>query len=47
MNAGAYTAVDKAESEQILANVVNGDAPAVMASVCEDPEILLAHISID
>ena len=28
INAAAYTAVDKAESEESLANTINGDAPA-------------------
>jgi len=32
INAAAYTAVDKAESEEGLANTINGDAPAVSHS---------------
>jgi dTDP-4-dehydrorhamnose reductase len=31
VNAAAYTAVDKAETEQDLARAVNAEAPAVMA----------------
>ena len=32
INAAAYTAVDKAESEEGLANTINGEAPGAMAS---------------
>ena len=35
LNAGAYTAVDKAEAEPDLANAVNGEAPRACRS---DPE---------
>jgi dTDP-4-dehydrorhamnose reductase len=34
INAAAYTAVDRAESEEELANVINGAAPAEMARAC-------------
>lgn len=47
VNAAAYTAVDKAESEEALATVVNGDAPAQMAKTCADLSIPLVHISTD
>ena len=47
INAAAYTAVDKAESEETLATVVNGDAPAQMAKTCADLSIPLVHISTD
>ena len=47
INAAAYTAVDKAESEENLANVINGGAPGAMASVCADLHIPLVHISTD
>ena len=47
INAAAYTAVDKAESEEHLANTINGDAPGVMASACADLGIPLVHISTD
>ena len=33
VNAGAHTAVDKAESEPRLAKVLNTDAPAVLAKL--------------
>jgi dTDP-4-dehydrorhamnose reductase len=47
INAAAYTAVDKAESEENLANTINGDAPGAMASACADLGIPLVHISTD
>jgi len=47
VNAAAYTAVDKAESEPGLAQAVNGDAPGGMARACADLGIPLIHISTD
>jgi len=47
INAAAYTAVDKAESEEHLANKINGDAPGAMASACADLDIPFVHISTD
>ena len=47
INAAAYTAVDQAESEESLANVINGEAPGAMASACADLDIPLVHISTD
>lgn len=47
INAAAYTAVDNAESEENLANVINGHAPGVMADACADLDIPLVHISSD
>ena len=47
INAAAYTAVDKAESEEDLATIVNGDAPGAMAKTCADLGIPLVHISTD
>jgi len=47
INAAAYTAVDKAEDEPELANVVNGDAPGEMAKACADLGIPFVHISTD
>jgi dTDP-4-dehydrorhamnose reductase len=32
VNAGAYTAVDRAESERDVAFAINGDAPGVLAA---------------
>ena len=47
INAAAYTAVDKAESEENLANKVNGEAPGAMARTCAGLGIPLVHISTD
>ncbi len=47
INAAAYTAVDKAESEPELAFAVNRDGPAYLASYCAEIEIPLIHISTD
>jgi dTDP-4-dehydrorhamnose reductase len=47
INAAAYTAVDTAESEEKLANTINGDAPGAIASVCADLDIPLVSISTD
>jgi len=47
INAAAYTAVDKAESEEGLAHTINGDAPGVMAATCAELDIPLVHISTD
>ena len=47
INAAAYTAVDKAESEENLATMINSAAPGAMASACADLDIPLVHISTD
>ncbi|OED49213.1 dTDP-4-dehydrorhamnose reductase [Rhodobacteraceae bacterium (ex Bugula neritina AB1)] len=47
INAAAYTAVDKAEEEEALALLINGDAPAAMAQACADVGVPLVHISTD
>jgi dTDP-4-dehydrorhamnose reductase len=47
INAAAYTAVDKAETEQELAFSVNRDGPANLAESCADVNIPLIHISTD
>ena len=47
INAAAYTAVDKAESEHQLALAVNVHGPAALASACEARDIPLIHISTD
>lgn len=47
INAAAYTAVDRAEEEEPLATVINGDAPAAMARACAAQRIPLVHISTD
>ncbi|AJE45429.1 dTDP-4-dehydrorhamnose reductase [Celeribacter indicus] len=47
INAAAYTAVDRAESEEDLARLVNGAAPAAMARACAARGIPLVHLSTD
>lgn len=47
INCSAYTAVDKAESEQDLAFAVNRDGPAHLAEACGKLGIPLVHISTD
>jgi dTDP-4-dehydrorhamnose reductase len=47
INAGAYTAVDKAESEPELAYAVNATAVGVLAALCKEFGTLLIHISTD
>ena len=47
INAAAYTAVDRAESEEALATIINADAPAAMARACADLGIPFVHISTD
>ncbi|MDN3713193.1 dTDP-4-dehydrorhamnose reductase [Paracoccus cavernae] len=47
INAAAYTAVDRAESEPELARLVNADAPAAMASAAAGLGLPFVHISTD
>ena len=47
VNAAAYTAVDKAESEADLAAQVNGVAPGVLAEEAKRTGALLVHYSTD
>ncbi|WP_306113049.1 MULTISPECIES: dTDP-4-dehydrorhamnose reductase [unclassified Roseovarius] len=47
INAAAYTAVDKAESEEELATRINGDTPGAMARACAELAIPFVHISTD
>lgn len=47
INAAAYTAVDRAEEEEALATVINGEAPAAMAQACHALTIPFVHISTD
>lgn len=47
VNAAAYTAVDKAESEEPLARAINAEAPAVMAEEAEKSGATLVHYSTD
>ena len=47
INAAAYTAVDKAESEPELARRVNEEGPAALAKLCSRFDIPLLHVSTD
>ena len=47
INAAAYTAVDKAESEEELATAINGAAPGAMAAACAARGIPFLHVSTD
>lgn len=47
VNAGAYTAVDKAESEAELAMKINGLAPKILAEEAKRLNALLIHYSTD
>lgn len=47
INAAAYTAVDRAESEEVLATIINGAAPAAMAAACAVMDIPFIHLSTD
>ncbi len=47
VNAAAYTAVDRAESEPDAAMRANRDGPAMLARYCADALIPLIHVSTD
>lgn len=47
INAAAYTAVDKAETEAQVAEVVNVSGPKYLASACEANGIWFVHVSTD
>ncbi len=47
VNAAAYTAVDKAESEPELAHRINAEAPGVLARAAAKQHALLVHYSTD
>ena len=47
INAAAYTAVDRAESEAELARAINGEAVGVMARLCAQRALPLIHLSTD
>jgi dTDP-4-dehydrorhamnose reductase len=47
VNAGAYTAVDRAESEVALAQAVNARAPGILAEEAKRLGALLIHYSTD
>ncbi len=47
VNAGAYTAVDRAESERDLAFAINARAPGILAEEAQRAGALLIHYSTD
>ncbi len=47
INCAAYTAVDKAEQEPLLARQVNAEAVGVLAAVCAANQCRFIHISTD
>jgi dTDP-4-dehydrorhamnose reductase len=47
INAAAYTAVDRAESEPALAHAINAIAPGVMALACKEVNAIFVHYSTD
>ena len=47
LNAAAYTAVDRAESEPDRARAVNASAPRQMAGACARADVPLVHVSTD
>ncbi|MEY2984370.1 MAG: dTDP-4-dehydrorhamnose reductase [Cyanobacteriota bacterium] len=47
VNAAAYTAVDKAESEADLAHHINGYAPQILAETAKEMGAYLIHLSTD
>lgn len=47
INAGAYTAVDQAETERDAAFAINRDGPAALAEACREIGAALIHFSTD
>ncbi|NCU02141.1 dTDP-4-dehydrorhamnose reductase [Candidatus Macondimonas diazotrophica] len=47
INAAAYTAVDRAETERDLAFATNAEAPATLARACAQTGAALLHVSTD
>ena len=47
VNAAAYTAVDRAESEVALATTINAEAPGALARWCASNDAQLVHYSTD
>jgi dTDP-4-dehydrorhamnose reductase len=47
LNCGAYTAVDKAEKEPELADIVNHQAVKTIAQYAKEHQVQLIHISTD
>jgi dTDP-4-dehydrorhamnose reductase len=47
VNCGAYTAVDKAETDEVNANAVNHLAVSNLAQIAKEKNIILMHVSTD
>ena len=47
INAAAYTDVEKAEQEEELASIINGDSPMAMAQAAKSIQSPLIHLSTD
>lgn len=47
VNAAAYTAVDRAESETVVAFAANAEGPAILAEATADAGVPLLHVSTD
>ena len=47
INAAAYTAVDRAEEDEALAQTVNAASPGAMAGACAHLDIPFLHVSTD
>jgi dTDP-4-dehydrorhamnose reductase len=47
INCAAYTAVDKAEQDQVVADAINHLAIATLASLCKESGANLVHVSTD
>lgn len=47
INVAAYTAVDKAEEEEKLATIINGESVGIIAGFCARRNIPLVHYSTD
>ena len=47
INAAAYTAVDKAEEEKDLANIINGESVNEISKYCNENNIIFVHYSTD
>ncbi|KPP80666.1 MAG: dTDP-4-dehydrorhamnose reductase RmlD [Oceanicaulis sp. HLUCCA04] len=47
INAAAYTAVDRAESEETLAHTINAQTPGQLAALCAAQDIPFVHVSTD
>lgn len=47
VNAAAYTAVERAEEEPLLARRINGDAPGVLAQLAREIGAPIVHFSTD